>query len=308
MSTPVVLKQSVVSSSSTIVNLAITFELTHLQRYKKRLENEIIFPKNCRKSSVSAANSPPKNKNSNTKPVKGTRGVQQRKKSIRKEILDDFKRIYGNPAVLNSRSKTVKRQHIKQEPIKKCSLESVIYVGTVYKFKGYTVTNTIPPMIDLTTSDLDLGRKSAGSYSLNTVKSTVLNSLSSHTMYPSIENVSISTDISDKRSVSGLCNSYSADAINIKRIPKQSSPYVISPDNNRSNQNEDLDLLDLIINMEQEYRTDDALRYVDIKENIASSDTLDDLNDINKCSLVSDLNLNLKKLTQLYDVNAGVKN
>lgn len=311
MSAPGVVKQ-LVSLLLIVLNAAIFFKPMHLQRYKKRQQNEMIYPKNCPKPVVSNTNCPTKRKNLETKPGRRTKGINQRKRSIRKDILNDSKRVYGNPAALNSRSKTQKKENIiKQEPVKTCSLESIIYVGTVYKFKGYTLTNTVPPTIDLTmsTSDLNLEHKSVGSFSLNTIKSTALNSLSSHTMYPSTEKITVANSKPSKLPVTRVHNSYSADAINTKRIPKQMSPYVkLSNRDSTLMPYDDSELLDIVIKMEEEYKTDEALRCVDLKETMENSDHLGDLNDIDKFSLVSDLNLSLCKLTQLYDVNTEVKN
>lgn len=220
--------------------------------------------------------------------------------------------MYGNPTTLTSRSKTGnKRKTVKQEPAKTCSLESIIYVGTVYKFKGYTVSNSNPPIIDLTASasDLDVEPRPSSTYSLKTLKSTVANSMSSHTMYPSTENVTICSGISDKRSVPLVRNVYSADVINIKRIAKQAIPYVKLTNNiNAFVKKEESDVLDTVIRMEQEYKTDEALKNVNLKEEVADSCNLDDLNEVSKCSLVSDLNLSLHELTQVYDVKTEVVN
>lgn len=204
----------------------------------------------------------------------------------------------------------------------KSSTESVIYMGTFYKFAGYTISDTIPPVIDLTQSSSNISIKS---------KKSVLFNQDGSALY-SMPHLCGMIDLGRKRKLphhsqtAPANQSISSRAFKAAKFKKckrsQSYPNVLNIKNctveNAVNKSPkrflssaefscgdclsvdvDKQIIDTVLDLEEDYVTENACRAFNISEKSEVAGE-DDLKSVDKSDLVENMNFSLNTLTDVY--------
>lgn len=204
----------------------------------------------------------------------------------------------------------------------KSSTESVIYMGTFYKFAGYTISDTIPPVIDLTQNSSNISIKSKKSVVFNHDGSVLysmphlcgmidLGRKRKLPHHPQTTPVSQNTcsrafdaakfkKYKRSRSYPNVLNiKHRAAENSINRSPKRFISYAELNCGDGLSVDVDKQMIDNVLDLEEDYETDDALRTFNIFEKSEATEE-NDLKSVDKSDLVENMNLSLNQLTNVY--------